>query len=163
MENGKRGGTNSSDQYFKKVTKFKKSQREEVKQLTIRLSWRISRETFNGRSFESTTPFTKLKYLGNWPESQFSIIRYQIYLVLNKFDTNHEEWLMREEHTNSPSKSSDMNTRLTYSLIFLVFLLSVISSFLVAGTKRIDLNSTSPCVKEIKYYHLHVKTFFAII
>jgi len=124
-----------------------KWQREEVKQLTIRLSWRISRETFNGRSFESTTPFTKLKYLGNWPDSQFSIIRYQIYLVLNLISTNHEEWLMCEEHTNSPSKSSDMNTRLTYSLIFLVFLLSVISSFLVAGTKRIDLNSTSPCVK----------------
>jgi hypothetical protein len=95
MENGKRGGTNSSDQYFKKVTKFKKSQREEVKQLTIRLSWRISRETFNGRSFESTTPFTKLKYLGNWPESQFSIIRYQIYLVLNLIHTMKNDWCVK--------------------------------------------------------------------
>lgn len=72
-----------------------KWQREQVKRLTIRLSWRISRETFNGRSFESTTPFTKLKYLGNWPESQFSIIRYQIYLVLNLIQTMKNDWLWR--------------------------------------------------------------------
>ena len=39
-----------------------------VAPLTILLSWRISRETLRGRSFESTTPFTKLKYLGNYKQ-----------------------------------------------------------------------------------------------
>jgi hypothetical protein len=48
------------------------------KELTIRLSWRISRETFSGRSFESTTPFTKLRYLGNW---WITTLSYQIVML----------------------------------------------------------------------------------
>jgi len=38
--------------------------------------------------------------------------QHQIYLVV-KFYKNNEEWVLSIEHTNSPSKSSDMNTRLT--------------------------------------------------
>ncbi len=40
-------------------------------ELTIRLSWRISRETFKGRSFESTTPLINPKYRGNCTEKNF--------------------------------------------------------------------------------------------
>ncbi|KAG9153660.1 hypothetical protein Leryth_008581 [Lithospermum erythrorhizon] len=38
-------------------------------------SIRISLETFKGRSSESTTPFTKLKYLGNCkPQKQDNLL-----------------------------------------------------------------------------------------
>ncbi len=40
-------------------------------ELTMRLSWRISRETFKGRSFESTTPLINPKYRGNCTEKNF--------------------------------------------------------------------------------------------
>merc|ERR1719387_2832193 len=79
---------------------------------------RVSRDTFNGRSSESTTPRRKFKYRG----------------------------------TRS-SNSSVISTFLTYNLnwAFLLWYESYMSKGTCPGTKRMDLNSTSPSA--LKWIH----------
>ena len=95
---------------------------------TMRLSWRISRETLSGRSFESTTPLTKLRYRGNYSTKNTKRCT-QVRLHFNQLYSS----CIKGRHliTNSPSKSSEMKTLLTWSLIF--FVLGLIMSSLPIG------------------------------